>query len=68
MDQARADGFVGTDTLTLDPIGVGLLSMTGEIACLGGIVVRVEKFLEVLEGDGPDAYVRTPSSTSTTPS
>jgi len=47
------------DTLTLEPIGAGLLAMAGEIACLGGIMVRVEKYLEVLEGDALDVYVRT---------
>jgi hypothetical protein len=36
MDQMRADGFVGEDTLVLEPIGAGLLAMLGEIACLGG--------------------------------
>jgi hypothetical protein len=55
----RADGFVGEDTLTLEPLGADMLTMIGEIACLGGIVVRVEKYLEVLEGDALDAYVRT---------
>lgn len=55
----RADGFVGEDTLTLESIGAGLLAMTGEIACLGGIVMRVEKYLDVLEGESLDAYVRT---------
>lgn len=55
----RADGFVGEDTLVLEPIGAGLLAMAGEIACLGGIVVRVEKYLEVLEGEAADAHVRT---------
>lgn len=59
MDQMRADGFVGEDTLVLESIGAGLLVMFGEIACMGGIVVRVEKYLEVLEGEGLDASVRT---------
>lgn len=59
MGQMRAAGFVGEDTLVLEPIGSDLLVMAGEIACLGGIVVRVEKYLEVLEGEALDAYVRT---------
>ena len=59
MDQMRTDGFIGEDTLVLEPIGAGLLTMVGEIACLGGIVVEVEKYLEVLEGEALDAYVRT---------
>lgn len=59
MDQMRGDGFVGEDTLALEPIGADLLAMTGELACLGGIVVRVEKYLEVLEGENLDAYVCT---------
>ena len=59
MDQMRADGFVGEDTLALEPIGAGLMVMFGEIACLGRIVVRVEKYLEVSEGEGLDALVQT---------
>lgn len=59
MDQMRTKGFVGEDTLELEDIGADLLVMSGEIACLGGIVVRVEKYLEVLEGEGDDALVRT---------
>lgn len=59
MDQMRADGFIGEDTLALEPIGADILTMFGEIACLGGIVVRVEKYLEILEGEALDAYVRT---------
>ena len=55
----RAEGFIAEDTLALEPLGGGILSMTGEIACLGGIVVRVEKYLEVLAGEALDAYVRT---------
>ncbi len=59
MDQMRSKGFVGTDNLALDDIGANILAMTGEIACRGQIVVRVEKYLEVLEGQGLDAYVQT---------
>lgn len=59
MDQMRSRGFVGEDTLELEDIGADLLVMSGEIACLGGLVVRVEKYLEVLEGEGDDALVRT---------
>lgn len=45
--------------MELEDIGADLLVMSGEIACLGGLVVRVEKYLEVSEGEGDDALVRT---------
>lgn len=58
MDQFRSGGFVGNDTLAFDFGSSGTLSMKGEIACLGRIVIRVEKNL-VLEGEGSDPLVRT---------
>lgn len=59
MDQFRSRGFVGGDTLQFEFIGSDLLAIFGEIACRGLIVARVEKYLDVLEGEGWDAYVQT---------
>lgn len=59
MDQIRARGFVGTETLEFWEVGDNVLALTGEIACRGLIVVRVEKYLDVLEGEGWNAYVQT---------
>ena len=59
MAQMRSRGFLGTDELDLDDIGANILRMVGEIACRGLIVVKVEKYLDILEGVGLDAYVQT---------
>jgi hypothetical protein len=59
MHQMRSKGFVGADTLELRDVGAGVLRMRGEIACSGGLVVDVRKFLEVLDGEGQDARVQT---------
>lgn len=59
MEQMRRREFVGADTLRLQDIGSGILAMTGEIGCQGRIVVKVEKYLQVFEGEGLDANVQT---------
>lgn len=58
MEGFRVGGFVGADKLEIE-IAPHEVTMEGEIACLGNIVVNVLKTLEVLEGEGPDATVQT---------
>jgi hypothetical protein len=59
MAALRRGGFVGDDTLSVEPRAEGEIVLAGEIACLGRIVVDVFKVLEVLEGEGADAMVQT---------
>jgi hypothetical protein len=58
MEGLRASGFVDGDTLVIE-VGPHTITMEGEIACLGGIVINVLKTLEVLRGEGQDAMVQT---------
>ncbi len=58
MQGFRASGFVGGDSLETE-IASHEVTMEGEIACLGNIVVNVLKTLEVLSGEGMDAMVQT---------
>ena len=50
--------FVGDDTLEPVDEGDGTITLSGEIACLGGIVIRVDKTLQIVDGEGPHARVR----------
>lgn len=59
MDGFRQNAFVSKDSLTFDDEGEGVLTLAGEISCLGNIVIRVEKHLEIMEEDSPDPLVRT---------
>jgi len=60
MDQLRGSGFMAADTLSFEELtGAAGIFLSGEVACRGCIVVSVEKFLDVLEGEGPAAQVQT---------
>lgn len=60
MDRFRVSGFVDGDSLGLEELPAqGIATIKGEIACLGCIVIRVFKILEILEGEGRDAMVQT---------
>lgn len=59
MDQFRAGDFVGEDTMAFEFEVAGFLTITGEISCLGNIVVRVEKNLAITEDGTPDPLVHT---------
>ena len=58
MNQLRRSDFIREDTLALEE-GEGFLRLGGHIACKGGIVITVNKILEILEGEGEDAMVQT---------
>lgn len=58
MNQFMGRDFVGSETLTFNPVPRAFL-LEGEIACLGEIVVTVEKYIEILEGQGDNATVQT---------
>lgn len=51
--------FVLEDTTMWVLIGQGQLQLVGEIRCLGGIVIDVDKYLVQLDGEGPNATVQT---------
>jgi hypothetical protein len=59
MDQFRAGGFMGDDTLLFNFEASGFLTIKGEISCRGNILIRVEKNLVVLEDGTPDPLVQT---------
>lgn len=50
MGHLRDEGFVSSDTLSIDPYGDDLL-MQGEIGCLGEIVIKVRKLLTFVGSD-----------------
>jgi hypothetical protein len=59
MESLKNSGFVHADNLVFAERGPGTVTLEGEIACLGNIVVSVLKTLEVLEGEGLAATVQT---------
>jgi hypothetical protein len=58
MAQAVESGFVSAHTLIFEKLE-GLYTLRGEIACLGNIVVTVNKTIEILESDSEDDIVQT---------
>lgn len=59
MEGLRKEGFVLSDNLAFQVLGGGLIELVGVIECLGEIRIEVDKLLEVVSGDGPDALVQT---------
>lgn len=58
LAQLRRDGFVSSNTITLSEANKQII-LNGEIACLGGIVIRVEKALRILEDNGANSLIET---------
>lgn len=58
LAQLKADGFVGNDTLELTRANRQFL-LKGEIACQGGVVIRVGKALRILENNGWESLIET---------
>jgi hypothetical protein len=58
MAKAIASGFVCEHTLIFERLA-GLYTLKGEIACLGNIVIAVNKTIEILESDSDDDLVQT---------
>jgi hypothetical protein len=50
MAKFRRKGLVEGDTLVLKVAGSSYLLMTGKIHCAGGIIIDVDKTLEILDG------------------
>jgi hypothetical protein len=49
MEQFHREGFVESDTLEIASVGDGIFQMEGQIACLGGLLCTVEKWLETVD-------------------
>lgn len=58
INQFVSRDFVEATTLKFDPYPQGIM-LSGEIACMGNIVIAVEKFLDILSGSGDNATVET---------
>ena len=56
--QFRNHGFIGDDTLEFKPV-MGRICLSGEIACLGKILITVLKYLKIMDGFGDTARVQT---------
>ena len=59
MDGFRSSGFVREDSLEFSFLEASLLTIRGEISCLGDIVIRVSKTLDVLDDGTADPPVQT---------
>lgn len=57
MDSLRREGTVGGDTIEWGPAGGSDFRLHGEIACIGDIVISVDKTLEIQSGNGHQALV-----------
>lgn len=58
ISQFKYRDFISDDSLEFQPLYQGFC-LSGEIACLGKILITVEKFLEILDGFGDNATVQT---------
>ena len=59
MQRLAREGFVLRDNVKLHEMGDGVLEMSGDIECDGGILVEVQKMLRIISGEGREAYVQT---------
>ncbi len=59
MEKFRAQGFIGSDNLLFESFLLEGFRLRGQIACLGGIVITVDKFIEILEHQGSYGLVQT---------
>jgi len=59
MQQFVSGGFVLSNGLSFWPYGHGLFLITGDVRCLGGVILRVAKVLAVVGGDKGNPLVQT---------
>jgi hypothetical protein len=59
LDSFIAEEFVGFHTLAFIDDNPYEISLKGEIACLGHLLITVDKTLEILQGSGENALVQT---------
>lgn len=58
INQFKAKDFIGDETLEFNPRGHSI-KLTGEIGCLGHIVISVDKLIDLISGSGVNALVQT---------
>lgn len=58
LEHFRSRSFIDVDTLCFEA-GDGVITIEGEIACRGGIVIRVSKDLQILDKSLDDPLVQT---------
>ncbi len=58
LEQFKSRRFVGNDTLEFRPSNCCFL-LDGEIGCLGGLVIRVEKLIRIVSQDPQEPLVQT---------
>lgn len=68
LNQFRESDFIGRETLKFSPwqryyddLSIPQIRLYGEIACRGKIVIRVEKYLDILENSDNNPLVQTVS-------
>lgn len=59
VNQFRSRGFVDRDTIDFYPLSAGWLQVLGEIACLGRIIIQVDKILQAIVIPSDDPEVQT---------
>jgi Family of unknown function (DUF6516) len=59
MERFKVSRFVGEETLEFTNQLPGVIELRGEIACLGNLLITVEKYLRILSGEGDNALVQT---------
>ena len=59
MQQFLRGGFVSSEDLSVLDVGDGVILIEGRIQCAGDIYIDVSKRLEILSGEGPQAFVQT---------
>ncbi len=60
IEQFISQGFVTADGCAFTELGNGVLLLSGTVECLGGLFyVDVSKLLAILDGEGPNARVKT---------
>lgn len=59
MARFVAEGFITSHTIGFAAAANGYIAIAGEIRCLGGLTITVDKTLAVLDGEGPGAMVHT---------
>ncbi|CAN5922263.1 hypothetical protein BH11GEM2_BH11GEM2_21830 [soil metagenome] len=59
MGQFVDKGFILTNSLVFNPVGGGLITLIGEVTCVGNIEIDVSKILQIVEGEGSTATVQT---------
>jgi len=58
LEQFKKRGFVGEDSLEFIPLNKYFI-LQGEVGCIGGLILKVEKLIRVIEVDSSDLSIQT---------